>query len=382
MPILAAYNEIALKSRYVRSSLEKKLVNQIGYSLKREGYTNFDISRSFGRIIITGVPQEAAEIVSKVFGVVYCIPAEVTDTKIESVVSKAVEIAGNVLSEKNTFAVRPKVIGEQNYHSRDLAINAGASILEAYKNRNIKVNLTEPDVTIGIEVRDSSAYIYTKTVPGVSGLPYGSQGTAVSLFSGGIDSPVATWLMMKRGVDVYPLFMDQTPYVGESYISRAKDAFDKIKNFAPTKHFHLHVASMGDIMARITGSKEPRFTCILCKRAMYRIAEAFSQNKRAKGIITGESLGQVASQTLDNLNVLDASVELPVFRPLIGLDKVEIENFARVIGTYSVTAKTVEGCKVTPFTPATTSKREKIEAIEEELELKALCFKAADMIFS
>ncbi|MBM3292145.1 tRNA 4-thiouridine(8) synthase ThiI [Candidatus Bathyarchaeota archaeon] len=382
MPILVAYNEIALKSRYVRSSLEKKLVTQIGYKLKSSGYSNFEIARSFGRIIVTGVPNEAAEIIAKIFGVVYCIPSEVTDTKIDSIVSKAVEVAGIVIKEGSSFAVRPKVIGEQSYHSRDLAIKTGAAILEAYNVKRIRVNLTEPDVTVGIEVRDSSAYIYTKTVQGVSGLPYGSQGTAVALFSGGIDSPVAAWLMMKRGVAVYSLFMDQTPYVGDSYISRAKEAFNQIRSFAPTDNFTLSIAPMGEIMTRITELREPRFTCILCKRAMYVVAEAFSVKVKAKGVITGESLGQVASQTLDNLYVLDSAVNLPIFRPLIGLDKVEIEDYARIIGTYSLTAKKVEGCKVTPSSPATTSKLDKIVELEQELDLKKLCFEAAEKVYS
>ncbi|MBN1682378.1 tRNA 4-thiouridine(8) synthase ThiI [Candidatus Bathyarchaeota archaeon] len=380
MPILVAYNEIALKSRYVRSSLERKLVSQISFSLKREGYTNFNVTRSFGRIIINSIPDTAVDVVSRVFGVVFSIPAEATDTTIESVISKAVEIADRELSDNNTFAVRPKVVGEHPYNSRDLAVKIGSEILEKCKNKNPKVNLTKPEVTIFIEVRNSSAYIYTKTVPGVSGLPYGSQGVAISLFSGGIDSPVASWFMMKRGVAIYPLFMDQTPYVGESYISRAVDAFEKIKKYAPTDHFHLHIAPMGEIMEIISETREPRFNCILCKRSMYRIAEEFSKQNNAKGIVTGESLGQVASQTLDNLNVLNAAVKIPVFRPLIGLDKVEIEEYARQINTYNITAKKIEGCKITPSSAATTSKLEKIEALEEELDLKTLCIKAANLI--
>ena len=114
-------------------------------------------------------------------------------------------------------------------------------------------------------------------------------------------------------------------------------------------------------MERILDSPEPRFTCVLCKRSMYRIAEEFCRHKRAKAIVTGESMGQVASQTLDNLFVLDSAVSIPVLRPLIGLDKVEIEDKARLIGTYSLTAHKVEGCKVVPSTPATTSRMEKIE---------------------
>jgi thiamine biosynthesis protein ThiI len=185
---------------------------------------------------------------------------------------------------------------------------------------------------------------------------------------------------MKRGVEVLPLFMDQTPYVGESYLRRAEDAFKALQKYAPSESFSLYSAPMGPVMERITQSPEPKFTCILCKRAMYRIAEEFCKYKRAKAIITGESLGQVASQTLDNLYVLDSSVNTPVLRPLIGLDKVEIEDRARAIGTYAVTAHRVEGCKAVPSTPATKSRIDKMQRLEEHLSLHDLCAEAAKQI--
>ncbi|OGD55623.1 tRNA 4-thiouridine(8) synthase ThiI [Candidatus Bathyarchaeota archaeon RBG_13_52_12] len=380
MPILAAYNEIALKSRYVRATLERKLATQIDYTLKKGGYNEAKSRRQFGRIIVDGVPPEAAGIVAKVFGVVHAIPSMEASSGLDEVVSLAVDVADHSLKEGNSFAVRPKVVGEHPYGSRDVAVKAGAAILEAYKNRGVRVNLTSPDVTIGIEVRDKNSYIYSAVVNGVGGLPYGSQGRAVSLFSGGIDSPVATWLTMKRGVEVYPLFMDQTPYVGESYLRRAEEASRSMIKYVPVEGFSLYSAPMGFIMERILESPEPRFTCILCKRSMYRIAEEFSRYKKAKAIVTGESLGQVASQTLDNLYVLDSAVTMPVLRPLIGLDKVEIENRARVIGTYSLTAHRVEGCKAVPSKPATTSRIEKIEALETQLGLADLCCESAKKI--
>lgn len=376
MPILAAYDEIALKSRFVRSTLERRLAAQIEHVLRREGY-KAKARRQFGRIIVDGAPPEATPIVANVFGVVHAIPSEETGSDIDEVVSLAVKVAGDTLNEGQTFAVRPKVVGDHPYGSRDLAIKAGSAINEAYKDRGIRVNLSAPDVTVSIEVRDNNAYVYSRLLDGVGGLPYGSQGRAISLFSGGIDSPVATWLIMKRGVDVLPLFLDQTPYVGESYLRRAEEAFRGIAKYAPSEGFSLYSAKMGPVMERILESPEPRWTCILCKRAMYRIAEDFCRYKRAKAIVTGESLGQVASQTLDNLYTLDSSVRIPVLRPLIGLDKVEIEDRARVIGTYALTAHRVEGCKAVPSTPATRSRIEKIESIESVLGLADLCRVAA-----
>jgi thiamine biosynthesis protein ThiI len=380
MPILVAYNEIALKSRYVRAALERRLVAQIEYVLRRNGYSEARAKRQFGRIIIKGAPAEAAKVVANVFGVVHAIPAEDSSSDISDVLELAVRVASTTLKLNSTFAVRPKVVGDQSYRSHDIAVKAGAAINEANKTKGVKVNLTTPDVTVGIEVRDKEAYAYTNKIDGVGGLPYASQGRAIALFSGGIDSPVATWLIMKRGVETLPLFMDQTPYVGESYIKRAEEAFAAISKYAPSEGFTLYSAPMGPVMEMILKSPEPRFTCVLCKRSMYRIAEEFCKFKRAKAIVTGESMGQVASQTLDNLYVLDSAVKIPVLRPLIGLDKVEIEDRARIIGTYSLTARKVEGCKVVPSTPATTSRIMKIEELEAKLELVDLCFEVAKKI--
>ena len=380
MTILAAYNEIALKSRYVRGSLERTLAAHIEAKLRRKGYQDARVERKFGRLIVRGVSDEAASLVSEVFGVAFVHPALETDSTIDSVIDSATKIAEESIHGEESFAIRAKVVGNLPYGSRDIGVKAGATILEALKGRNIHVNLSKPDVTIGIEVRDDEAFIFTKTMQGVGGIPYGTQGHMVSLFSGGIDSPVATWLMMKRGIAVYPLFMDQTPYVGESYLGRVEGAYEALSKYVSTDTFDLYVAPMGDVMARILESKEPRFNCILCKRAMYKIAQRFAAYKRAKGIITGESLGQVASQTADNLFVLSSAVNIPLFRPLIGLDKVEIEAMARRIGTFDVTAHKTEGCKAVPPRPATRSRISVIEELEEKLGLYDFCIDAAKRI--
>jgi thiamine biosynthesis protein ThiI len=230
------------------------------------------------------------------------------------------------------------------------------------------------------EVRDKDAFVYSSVVRGVLGLPYGTQGKAVSLYSGGIDSPVAAWLLMKRGVAVLPLFMDQRPFVGDTYVERAIESFNQIASYVPRKSYKMYSAPMGDVMQRITETREPRFTCIMCKRSMYRIAQRFAEKHRALAIITGESLGQVASQTLSNMFVLSSSIYLPILRPLVGLDKVEIEDIARVIGSYKISAVTTDGCKAVPEGPATRSKVSVLEELEAELGLVELCDEAADNI--
>lgn len=372
-----AYGEIALKSEYVRQSLERKLCRHLEYMLDRAGFEGFRVQRRYGRIYIRDIPDEAADVVASVFGVVSAMPSKETGSSFNSVIELLVKEAKRTIQEDQTFAVRPKVVGVEKYSSRDVAIKGGSAVLEALDEKDVSVDLDNPDVTLYIEVRDREAFLYTKVYDGVGGLPYGTQGSMVSLFSGGIDSPVATWLMMKRGVEIFPLLMDQRPYVGNSFIRRAEEAYNALSCYVPTDEFNLYIAPMQKVLETIERSPDPRLRCILCKRSMYRIAENFANASDAKGIVTGESLGQVASQTLSNINVLDESVNTPVIRPLIGLDKVEIEHTAQEIGTYEVTAKSVEECTLLPKKPVTTSKLGDVKEIEEELDLLALCRETA-----
>jgi thiamine biosynthesis protein ThiI len=378
--ILVAYGELALKSKRVRGRLEDLLARQIRERLRRTGFSEARVLRRFGRLYVEEVAPEAAPVVANLFGVVSVMPALRTSSDLESVLRLTVEVASERIGEGESFAVRPNVVGEHSYSSHDLAVEVGSAVLEATEGRATRVDLTHPDVTLYVEVRDRDAFVYTQIIGGVGGLPYGSQGRLVSLFSGGIDSPVATWLMMKRGVEVLPLFMDQRPYVGESYVERAARVCGIVSEYVPSENFGLYVAPMADVMGRIMDATVPGLRCVLCKRSMYRVASAFAAEKDARGILTGESLGQVASQTLENLYVLDGASDLPVIRPVIGLDKVEIEGMARKIGTYDSSARKVEGCTVVPDKPSTGARLDQVLELEGELGLVDLCSKATDGI--
>ena len=379
--VLVAYGEISLKSPPVRRRLERILARQIASTLRRRGLGEHRVYGGYGRLYVEDAGREEAEAVAEVFGVVSAMPAHKTSAELESIIDLAVKLAEESIRDGESFAVRPKVVGEHPYTSSTIAIEVGDAILQRLSHRGVHVDLDNPDVTLYIEVRDRDAYIYTEVIEGFGGLPYGTQGRLVSLLSGGIDSPVAMWMMMKRGVEVYPLFMDQRPYVGDDYVERAVDAFRVLSRYIPEES-ELYAAPFGEVMRRIVESPKPRLRCILCKRSMYRVASAFAEAIGARGIITGESLGQVASQTLDNLAILDEAASLPVLRPLIGLDKVEIEHIAMRIGTYGVTAKAVHGCTVVPDKPATRARLEVVRELEEELGLPELCSEVAEEIYS
>ncbi|KON29542.1 hypothetical protein AC482_06300 [miscellaneous Crenarchaeota group-15 archaeon DG-45] len=186
--------------------------------------------------------------------------------------------------------------------------------------------------------------------------------------------------MMRRGAEVLPLFMDQRPHVGQGYVDRVERAFEAVARHVPSEGFGLHAAPFDQVMDRIMDAPAPSLRCVLCKRSMYRVAAAFAARRRARGIVTGESLGQVASQTLDNLYVLDGAADMPVFRPLIGMDKVEIEDLARRIGTYDISARRVDGCTAVPDRPTTRARLEEVAELEEGLGLVELCVEASGSI--
>jgi len=379
--VLVAYGEISLKSPPVRRRLERILARQIASTLRRRGLGEHRVYGGYGRLYVEDAGREEAEAVAEVFGVVSAMPAHKTSAELDAIIDLAVRVAEESIGDGESFAVRPKVVGEHPYTSSDVAIRVGDAVLQRLSRRGVYVDLDNPTVTLYIEVRDRDAYIYTEVIEGFGGLPYGTQGRLVSLLSGGIDSPVAMWMMMKRGVEVYPLFMDQRPYVGDDYVWRAVNAFKVLSRYIPEES-ELYAAPFGEVMRRIVEAPKPRLRCILCKRSMYRVASAFAEAIGARGIITGESLGQVASQTLDNLAILEEAASLPVLRPLIGLDKVEIEHIAMRIGTYEVTAKAVHGCTVVPDKPATRARLEVVRELEEELGLPKLCSEVAEGIYS
>ena len=376
--VLVSLAEVVLKSRAVRRLLERRLVNHIRFFLSREGFTDFNVYRAQGRLRVEGVEtQRVARVLSKVFGAASIMPALRTTTDLDEITELALGVARRSIREQEAFAVRAKVVGEHPYSSRDLAVRIGSEVLEALSEKGVHVDLDEPDRVIYVEAREDAAFIYTKVIPGPGGLPYGSQGRLVALFSGGIDSPVAAWMMMKRGGHVLPLFLDQRPYVGEDYYDRALEAARIIGGYVPRTHFSLYVADFGEVMERILECEKPKLRCVLCKRSMYRVASLLAHKLRARGVVTGESLGQVASQTLHNLAVLSEATTLPIYRPLIGLDKVEIERIARRIGTYDATARRVEGCSVVPRRPTTKAELRVIKELEEELGMKELEAKSA-----
>lgn len=368
--VLATYSEIALKSKPVRIRLRRMLARNIRSLLKLNGIEDVQVELIEGRLLLRNNPsQQVVEITSKVFGVYSSMQAlEIPSTK-ESIINAGIEIAKQDLTDNDKFAIRARRIGNHTFSSREIEVELGKEILDQFANLNLQVDLSNPKTTIYVEVRRERTYVYSKIFSGPGGLPYGSQGKLISLFSGGIDSPVATWMMMKRGADVIPLFLDQRPFVGEDYFKRVFDVTRKIREYVPKRRFRLLVTSMGKIMEAIVNGSPKKLRCVLCKRAMYRIGCELSKKYHCEGLVTGESLGQVASQTLFNLRIIDLACNLPIHRPLIGFEKNDNVEIARRIQTFDVSTTKVQGCTAVPTQPTTKAKKDEVFRVEGEINI-------------
>jgi len=373
--LLIRYGEIGLKSTKVRRRLENILINRIKKMLERKNisYTSLKLLPTRGRIYLyTQDLFSSAQELKKCFGIVSFSPAFQVSSERELIREAALKLAETSLKMNDSFAIRTKRSGQHPFTSQEISADIGAFILKNLADRGISVDLTKPDQTIYIEIRDKNTYLFNKIIYGAGGLPYGSQGNLISLLSGGIDSPIATWLMMKRGCNIIPLFCDLTPFTDDSVKNRVKQVVRNLFEYSPFKQITLYCTPHGIILRKIKEFIPPKFTCIFCKRLMYKIAEKLAKRFNAKGVVTGENLGQVASQTLENLFVLNQSIKIPVFRPLIGLDKTEIIDLSRKIGLYQSSIMPATSCTAVPQYPETHGNLEKIIEIEVENKFQEL----------
>lgn len=263
------------------------------------------------------------------------------------------------------FAVKCRRVGTHDFSSREMAGFCGAAVIEL---TNAPVDLSNPEFKLFIEVREDKTYIFHDKIPGPGGLPIGTQGRMVALVSGGIDSPVATYLMMKRGCDITILNFNNHPYTGGSNEKIIK-IYHKIQEYASGSELKLYQVNYGDFLKKCTEEAPPRMTCVLCKSGMYQIAEKIAKQEKALGIIDGSSVGQVASQTLPNILATRYSTSMPVLSPLIGLDKTEISEISEKIGTFPISTLPDSGCSAAPKHPETNAVLEKVLEVQEKIEM-------------
>jgi thiamine biosynthesis protein ThiI len=362
---------MGVKGKWTRRAYEKLLAQNIRRVLRHYSVSYEKLILTRGRIYIkTENAEETALRLTRVFGISSVSPATETSSKTSEIMLATVELATALLEEGSSFAVRCHRVGKHLYTSMEVCRNVGEHVLKKLMDRNIRVDLTNPQHTISIEVRDDYAYVFSETLHGVGGFPLGSQPKIVGLLSGGVDSSVACWLTMKRGCPLIPLYLDNAPFTDKDTTARALDVAKKLFSWSIGFPRKIYVVPHGKNLQVLMNESPKKLTCILCKRIMYRIAERVAEIERAEGVVTGEAIGEQASQTLHNLRVLnEAAVNHPIHRPLLGFDKVETEELARKIGTFEISIRKAKRCSAAPNRPATKAKLEAVKQAEQKLDI-------------
>lgn len=341
---LIKYAEIGIKGRN-RYLFEDALIRQIKYALKKcEG--EFLVHKTQGRIYVDAQSEfdydEVVEHLQKVFGISGICPVlHVEDEGFEKLCDTIVQYIADVYPDcHKTFKVQARR-ARKNYPKDSMTINMdmGEVILKAYPE--MKVDVHHPEIIFNIEVREK-IYIYSEIIPGPGGMPVGTGGKAMLLLSGGIDSPVAGYMIAKRGVKIDAVYFHAPPYTSERAKQKVVDLARLVSRY--TGPIYLHVINFTDIQLYIYEKCPHEELTIIMRRYMMRIAEHIAKETECLGLITGESIGQVASQTMNSLVATNEVCELPVYRPLIGFDKQEIVEVSDKIGTYETSILPYEDC--------------------------------------
>lgn len=371
--LLVGYGEVALKSRPVRRRFVRKLMLNIQQGLKEHGI-DAKVSHRWARIFVeTERVDEAIDVLKRTFGIVYFSPYKLV--RLAGLKDFVSENADKLLGEARTFAVRVRRTGSHAFTSMDLEREIGALLKE---KTGLKVSLKGPERTVFVEVRNEDCFIYTDKIRGPGGLPLGTAGKVICLISGGIDSPVAAWLMMRRGCTIIPLFAHFPLGGDESDLRRFKKVVKLLKRWHIGERMPVYLYRHEHNLVAFRKTAH-NYTCVLCRRMMYRVAGELARELRAKAIVTGENLAQVASQTLQNLYMIDKAIDLPVLRPLIGFEKEESIALAKHIGTYEASCTrvttgcvSVKGCWARPKKPVTKAREEAVAEYESMVDVKGL----------
>ena len=378
--LIVRAGEVALKGMN-KPYFERMLVDRIKANLKKISEVgkdkDIDIYRHEGLIYVKADKAlDIDEIIHetvKVFGVASVSKAVEAESDLDAIGAEAVRYMKALIEERGikTFKVEAKR-ADKNFpvKSPEIGRIIGAKVLVGCKV--LKVDVHDPDVLLKVDVRHDVSYIYDSKVNGLGGLPLGTNGRGMTLLSGGIDSPVATWMMAKRGMMIEAVHYHSYPYTSERAREKVIELAQIVSQY--TGRFKMHVINLLPIQEEIVKNCPEEETTIHVRRFMMRIAEKLAKEAECQALITGEDLGQVASQTAEALVVTDSVVSMPVFRPLIGMDKIEIMDRAQEIGTYEKSIEPYEDCCTVflPKHPATKPRLEKILESESRLDIETL----------
>ncbi len=362
--LLCKYGEIILKGAN-RRAFEDVLCKTLRFRAKHFG--KFEITRSQSTIVIEPLDDTADvdgmfETTCRVFGIVGVSRCAVCGKDMESIERTVRAYIPQFLAGKKTFKVEAKRSDKRfPLGSPQIAAEVGGMILSELPH--LRVNVKEPEITVHVEIREKGAFIHAGQFKGAGGMPVGTNGKAMLLLSGGIDSPVAGYMIAKRGVTLEAVHFESFPYTSERAREKVFELARIVAQYAGS--FNLHVVSLTHIQEELVKNCEEDYFTLILRRYMMAIADRLAHTNECGGLVTGESLGQVASQTMQAIGVTDPLSTLPVFRPCIGLDKEEIVQIARRIGTFDTSIQPFEDC-CTVFTPRHPRTRPEIGKVIEQ----------------
>lgn len=371
--ILLKLGEIVLKGLN-RKSFEQKLMANVRRRLAAIGKFRVYCLQStvYVEAAEDGADMDAAfEALQKVFGIVKLSRAAACEKDKDAIAKLAIDYLREDMLRAKSFKVESKRSDKSfPMTSVELSQYVGGELNEAYPG--VEVDVHEPELVVHIEVRDLAAYVHATPVPGAGGMPVGSNGVAVTLLSGGIDSPVSTYMIAKRGVRLIPLHFFSFPYTSEQAKEKVIELGNMLTEYCG--RMTLEIAPFTHIQEEIRDKCPEEYFTLIMRRFMMRIAQRVARENGAKAIVTGENLGQVASQTMEAMASTQAVIDLPVLQPLIGMDKEEIVALARKIGTFETSILPYEDCCTvfTPKHPRTRPKLSEVEQAESVLDIEAL----------
>ncbi len=370
--ILIKEGEIFLKGLN-KKNFESILIKNISNRLQHLG--DFKIKKEQSTITIFPFENfnlnSALDVISTIFGISSFCRCLIVKKDFETIKNATKQHFKQILKEVKTFKVAAKRSDKSfNLTSPLISQKMGEFLLDNFSN--LKVDLSNPDFTLNIEIRDQFSYLYYLKQPGAKGMPIGSSGNAMLLLSGGIDSPVAGFMMAKRGLKLSAIHFISPPYTGQRALQKVKDLILRLEKW--TGKIDLHIINITKLQEELKKNCPEKFLTIILRRCMIKIAENVAKNNKKseiKALITGESLAQVASQTIEALHCTNKASNLPVLRPLIGMDKEEIVSIAKKINTFDISILPYQDCCTvfTPKHPKTRPVFDDIEKIEQKINL-------------
>ncbi|OIA99938.1 tRNA 4-thiouridine(8) synthase ThiI [Paenibacillus sp. LC231] len=365
--LLLRFGEFTLKGKN-RNRFERSVLNHIRSVLKP--FPGAKIVKEYGRLYVElngESPEALIHVLKKVFGLVSISPVRVCPSELDRIIETAVDFVGQKeLADPSTFKVNARRVWKQFPHSsQEMNHLVGSPLLRTYPQ--LKVKVKQPDMELRVEIRENETYLYYEVIPGAGGYPIGTNGKAMLLLSGGIDSPVAGWSAMRRGLEIECVHFYSFPYTSQLAKEKVMELTRLLSGY--TGKIKLHLVPFTDVQTSFVGIGQDNLIITFMRRAMLRIASSLAEREGALAIVTGDSLGQVASQTLPSMNVIGRATELPLLRPLVMMDKNDIINIAMDIGTFETSILPYEDCCTlfVPKSPTTNPNLKIIEKVEASI---------------